>query len=166
MGESFALLAEYPPLLLVVVGLFGLAVGSFLNVVVFRLPVMMERDWRQQCRELLELPAEPSEPAVFNLVRPDSRCPHCGHAIRAWENIPVVSWLFLRGRCSACRAPISMRYPLVESATALLSVAVAAHFGFSAQTLAALPLTWGLIALCLIDYDHKLLPDDIVLPLL
>jgi len=166
VSETLALLAEYPPLLLVTVGLFGLAVGSFLNVVIYRLPVMMERDWGEQCRELLDLPQETPAPAVFNLVRPASRCPSCGHSIRAWENIPVFSWLFLRGRCSACRTAISPRYPLVELAAALLSIAVAARFGYTPQTLAALPLTWALIALGMIDYDKKLLPDDIVLPLL
>lgn len=159
-------LAESQAWLLFCVGLFSLAVGSFLNVVVYRLPVMMERDWRAQCREYFgsETEEPPAEP--FNLVVPRSRCPHCGHAITALENIPVISYLLLRGRCSDCGASISARYPLVEAATALLSVAVAWRFGFSWETAALLPLTWALIALSLIDYDHKLLPDSIIFPFL
>jgi leader peptidase (prepilin peptidase)/N-methyltransferase len=112
----------------------------------------------------MELPAEETVP--FNLARPGSRCPHCGHAIRAWENIPLVSYMFLKGRCSSCSEPISARYPLVELTTGLFSLAVAWHFGFSPEAAAALPLTWALIALSLIDFDKKLLPDNIVLPFL
>jgi leader peptidase (prepilin peptidase) / N-methyltransferase len=167
--ELFDLLGESQAALLLVVGLFSLMVGSFLNVVIHRLPLMMERDWREQCRELEGTPADPAaakaEPA-FNLVVPRSRCPHCGHQIRAVENIPILSYLFLRGRCAHCGGPISLRYPLVELATALLSLLVAWRFGFSWQTLAILPLTWALLALSLIDYDRQLLPDDIVLPFL
>lgn len=143
----------------------GLLVGSFLNVVVYRLPLMMQRDWRLQAREVLELPAEqPAEP--FDLARPASACPACGHKIRAWENIPLVSWLVLRGKCSSCKAPISKRYPLVELAAGLLSAYVAWHFGFSWQAAAIMLLTWGLLAMSLIDADHQLLPDSLVLPLL
>ena len=142
----------------------GLLVGSFLNVVVHRLPIMMQRDWRAQAREFLELPAEPA--STFNLVLPHSHCPHCDHEIRPWENIPLVSWLALHGKCSSCHAPISKRYPLVELLCGLLSGYVAWHFGFSWQAGAMLLLTWGLLAMSMIDVDHKLLPDSIVLPLL
>ena len=142
----------------------GLLVGSFLNVVIHRLPIMMQRDWRAQAREFLELPAEPA--STFNLVLPNSHCPQCDHEIRPWENIPLVSWLALRGKCSSCRAPISRRYPLVELLCGLLSGYVAWHFGFSWQAGAMLVLTWGLLAMSMIDVDHQLLPDSLVLPLL
>lgn len=142
----------------------GLLVGSFVNVVIHRLPIMMQRDWRAQAREFLELPAEPA--ATFSLVLPHSHCPHCDHRIRSWENFPLMSWLALRGKCSSCRAPISRRYPLVELACGLLSGYVAWHFGFSWQAGAMLLLTWGLLAMSMIDVDHQLLPDSIVLPLL
>ena len=143
----------------------GLLVGSFLNVVIYRLPIMMQREWQSQAREFLELPAE-SDGVPFNLLLPHSRCPHCDHRIRAWENIPLVSWLALRGQCSACKAPISKRYPLVELACGLLSGYVAWHFGFTWQAGAMLLLTWGLLAMSMIDVDHQLLPDSLVLPLL
>ncbi|MFC3607197.1 prepilin peptidase [Stutzerimonas tarimensis] len=143
----------------------GLLIGSFLNVVIHRLPVMMQRDWRLQAREFLELPAEPEQP-VFNLMLPDSHCPHCERRIRPWENIPVLSWLFLRGKCSACAAPISKRYPLVELGCGLLSAYVAWHFGIGWEAGAMLVLTWGLLAMSMIDVDHQLLPDALVLPLL
>lgn len=142
----------------------GLLVGSFLNVVIHRLPIMMQRDWRAQAREFLELPEEPA--TTFNLFLPHSHCPHCDHEIRPWENIPLVSWLALRGKCSSCKAPISKRYPLVELACGLLSGYVAWHFGFTWQAGAMLLLTWGLLAMSMIDVDHKLLPDSLVLPLL
>lgn len=145
--------------------LLGLLVGSFLNVLVYRLPKMMFRDWRAQAREVLELPAEPVG-ETFNLVLPNSRCPHCSHEIRPWENIPLLSYLLLRGKCSACKQPIGLRYPLVELACGLLSAYVAWHFGFSWQTGGFLMLTWGLLAMSLIDVDHQLLPDVLVLPLL
>lgn len=143
----------------------GLLVGSFLNVVICRLPIMMQREWRSQAQEVLELPAEPAG-TPFNLMVPRSRCPHCSHEIRAWENIPLVSWLALQGKCSACRAPISARYPLVELACGVLSGYVAWHFGFSWQAGAMVLVTWGLLAMSMIDIDHQLLPDSIVLPLL
>lgn len=145
--------------------LLGILIGSFLNVVIYRLPVMMQRDWRKQAREILELPEEP-EQGIFNLVLPNSCCPHCGHQIRPWENIPVVSYLFLRGKCSGCKAPISKRYPLVELACGLLSGYVAFHYGFGWQAAGVLVLTWGLLAMSMIDCDHQLLPDSLVLPLL
>jgi leader peptidase (prepilin peptidase)/N-methyltransferase len=143
----------------------GLCIGSFLNVVVYRLPIMLERGWKRECQEMLGQEPE-AEAAPFNLVVPRSRCPHCGHLITAMENIPVMSWIGLRGRCSACKAPISRRYPLVELATALLSLLVVLVLGPTDKALYALPLTWALIALTLIDFDTQLLPDDITLPLL
>ena len=145
--------------------LIGLLVGSFLNVLIYRLPKMMQRDWRGQAREILELPAEP-QTATFNLVLPNSSCPHCAHEIKPWENIPLISYLFLRGKCSSCKAPISLRYPLVELTCGLLSAFIAWHFGFTWQAGAMLLLTWGLLAMSLIDVDHQLLPDSLVLPLL
>jgi leader peptidase (prepilin peptidase)/N-methyltransferase len=145
--------------------LLGLLIGSFLNVVVYRLPKMMQRDWREQAREILELPAE-VQTHTFNLVLPNSQCPHCSHEIKPWENIPVISYLFLRGKCSSCKAPISVRYPLVELTCGLLSAYIAWHFGFTWQAGGMLLLTWGLLAMSLIDVDHQLLPDSLVLPLL
>ncbi|MES9844221.1 MAG: A24 family peptidase [Candidatus Sedimenticola sp. 6PFRAG5] len=145
--------------------LLGASVGSFLNVVIFRLPVMMERDWKSQCRELLEQnSSDEKDTETLNLATPASRCPKCGHRIRPWENIPIISYLLLRGRCSGCKTRISLRYPSVELVTALLSLLVVVHFGFTWQAAAALPLTWALIALSMIDFDHKLLPDIIVIP--
>ncbi|MEZ3136021.1 A24 family peptidase [Stutzerimonas kunmingensis] len=145
--------------------LLGLLIGSFLNVVIYRLPIMMQREWRAQALEYLECPPEQISER-FNLLLPSSRCPHCDHQIRSWENIPLVSWLALRGKCSSCRAPISSRYPLVELACGLLSGYVAWHFGFTWQAGAMLLLTWGLVAMSMIDIDHQLLPDSLVLPLL
>jgi leader peptidase (prepilin peptidase)/N-methyltransferase len=142
----------------------GLFVGSFLNVVIYRLPVMMQRGWEEQCRELLELDEVPSE--TFNIVTPRSRCPHCKHLIGAIENIPVLSYLIQRGRCKHCSAPISIRYPLIEVFSALLTGLVAWKLGVSWPALFAILLTWSLIALTFIDIDHQLLPDDITLPLL
>jgi leader peptidase (prepilin peptidase)/N-methyltransferase len=142
----------------------GLAVGSFLNVVIHRLPKMMENEWALQCAELRN--EEPPEQARYNLAVPRSACPHCGHRITAAENIPVVSWLALRGKCSACKAPISARYPLVEAANALLWVACVVHFGPSVPAVGAMFFTSSLLVLALIDFDTTLLPDDITLPLL
>lgn len=161
----FDFLASHALAFVLCAALLGLLVGSFLNVVIHRLPKMMELEWQQQARDALSLP-QPEQKATYNLVLPNSQCPHCGHEIRAWENIPVVSYLALRGKCSACKAPISARYPLVELATALLSGFVAWHFGFTWQAGAMLLLTWGLLAMSLIDVDHQLLPDALVLPLL
>ncbi|HEX8586541.1 A24 family peptidase [Pseudomonas sp.] len=159
------LLASSPLAFVLCTLILGLLVGSFLNVVVYRLPKMMIRDWKIQSREMLDLPAE-QETETFNLILPHSRCPHCAHKIRAWENIPVVSYLLLGGKCSRCKAPISKRYPLVELACGLLSGFIAWHFGFGWQAGAMLLLTWGLLSMSLIDADHQLLPDAIVLPLL
>jgi leader peptidase (prepilin peptidase)/N-methyltransferase len=145
-------------------GILGLLVGSFLNVVIYRLPKMMERDWHCQCAELRGEEATASE--ALSLAKPRSRCPNCGHAITVLENIPVLSWLFLRGRCSDCRAPISIRYPMVEALTGLLTAFAAAHFGFGWTAAGAIFLLWCLIALTFIDFDTQLLPDSITLPLL
>lgn len=143
----------------------GLLVGSFLNVVIHRLPIMMETDWKCQCRELLELPEE-EKPETYNLMVPRSACPKCGHQITALENIPVISWLALGGKCRNCKTPISKRYPLVELATAILSGVIAHQFGYGWPLAGALLFTWSLIALTMIDYDHQLLPDNITLPML
>ena len=145
-------------------GVLGMLVGSFLNVVIHRLPKMMEHDWQGQCAELRGEELPDGEP--LSLARPRSRCPDCGHLITALENIPIVSWLFLRGKCSACRKPISVRYPIVEGLTGLLSAFAAAHFGFGWIAAGSILLIWCLIALTFIDLDTQLLPDSITLPLL
>jgi len=156
-------LQEYTTVFLIFVAAIGLATGSFLNVVIYRLPLMIERDWQQQCRELDEN-REPAELPPFNLNSPGSHCPQCKHRISPLENIPVISYLVLGGKCSECGAAISLRYPLVEITAGVLSVIVAWYFGVSWQALGALLLTWALIALSLIDYDVQLLPDSITLP--
>ncbi len=160
------LLATNTVWLLTFTALLGLMVGSFLNVVIHRLPLIMERDWRDQCAEFLEQPEQAPTDEPLSLSRPRSRCPHCRHAIGALENIPVISYLWLRGKCSGCGTRISPRYPIIEIVTALLSVTVAWHFGFSWLLAGGLLLTWSLIALTMIDFDHQLLPDNITLPLL
>jgi leader peptidase (prepilin peptidase) / N-methyltransferase len=156
------MLAEAGPLMLLC-GLIGLAVGSFLNVVIHRLPVMMEREWAAQCAELRGEPAPVTD--RFDLSRPRSRCPGCGHGITAAENIPLLSWLVLKGRCSACARPIGMRYPLVELLTGLLSAACVWQFGATLLLAGSLVFVWALIALTFIDLDTQLLPDSITLPL-
>ena len=143
----------------------GLVVGSFLNVVIHRLPLMMESRWRADCCELLELAQEPAD-AKLTLSTPNSHCPKCKAAIRAWQNIPVVSYLLLRGKCAQCGVAISPRYPLVELTTGLLTLSLMLQFPASAALLGAMLLTWCLIALTMIDLDHQLLPDDITLPLI
>jgi leader peptidase (prepilin peptidase)/N-methyltransferase len=151
---------------------FGLLIGSFLNVVIYRVPVMLERQWREQCMEITagEPPNPPSDTAKptepFNLVVPRSACPACKAPITAIQNIPVLSYVFLRGRCASCGVRISPRYPAIEALTGVLSAAVAWKFGFGWPALAALVLTWFLIALTFIDVDHQLLPDNLTLPLL
>lgn len=149
----------------VCVGFVGLLIGSFLNVVIYRLPKMLMRDWRMQAREVLDLP-EQADTEPFNLILPNSSCPHCGHEIKPWENIPLVSWLVLRGKCSGCKEAISIRYPLVELACGLFSAVIAWQFGVSWDAVAMLVLTWGLLSMSLIDADHQILPDVLVLPLL
>jgi leader peptidase (prepilin peptidase)/N-methyltransferase len=158
------MLLSEPALFSGLVFLFSLLVGSFLNVVIHRLPRMMETEWHAQCAELRGETAAVSKP--YNLAVPRSACPHCGHQITALENIPLLSWLWLRGRCSSCAAPISARYPLVELLTALLSAAAAWKWGVSVQTGGALLLIWILVALTFIDFDTTLLPDSLTQPLL
>ena len=162
---SFNYLLQHSPVFFIsLCSIAGLLVGSFLNVVIYRLPKMMERDWRRQCAELSGDPVEGVPP--FNIVRPRSACPHCGHKITALENIPVASYVFLRGRCSRCHAPIAARYPGVEILSGLISGFIAWHFGYGVATFAALVFVWAMIALAFIDMDTQLLPDDITLPLL
>ena len=150
--------------------ILGLLVGSFLNVVIYRLPIMMENDWRKQCQELTGSDAgnaaNTDDTEAFNLFTPRSRCPACGTQITAWQNIPVISWLLLRGKCGACSAAISARYPVIEIMTGLLSGYMIWHFGPTLMGAAAVLFVWALIALTVIDFDHQLLPDSITLPLL
>lgn len=161
---AWTALAEQPSYFICLTAVLGLLMGSFLNVLVHRLPIMLERQWQREAQQVLGLPTQ--QHGRFDLLLPASHCPPCKQAIRAWENIPVISYLALRGRCSACKQPISARYPLVEVACALLSMAVAWHSGVSLQALALLMLTWSLLALSLIDQDQQLLPDVLVLPTL
>ena len=164
---SEALVTLPTAVVLAAVFVLGLLVGSFLNVVILRLPLQLMQEWRLQCRELLELKDNGSSAeAVPGLVKPRSRCPQCSTLIAWYDNIPLVSWLVLRARCRQCGARISLRYPLVELCTALLSVWVVWHFGPGPEGLSALALTWALIAATGIDFDHQLLPDQITLPLL
>ncbi len=148
---------------LAIAGVLGLLVGSFLNVVIHRLPKMLERQWADECAQLAGKPAAGAAP--YNLVRPRSACPHCGHGIRWHENIPVLSWLALRGRCSACKARISVRYPLVELATGALFAYAALRWGLTPAAAAWAGFAAAVLALALIDWDTTLLPDDITLPL-
>jgi len=181
MPEIFQMLQSNPSAFIGLCVVLGLLVGSFLNVVIYRLPKMMEREWQAQCAEftaqshddlppgeasspVLENPA--NEAARYNLIVPRSACPHCGHMIGALENIPVISYVLLRGKCRGCGAPISARYPAVELASGLLSGFVAWHFGFGVAALGALLFVWALLALTFIDFDTQLLPDDITLPLM
>ena len=154
--------------------ILGLLVGSFLNVVIYRLPVMFKREWRKDCCNYLEenynakiqldSSKEPAEP--FNLVKPNSTCPSCGHQIRAWENIPLLSYIFLKAKCSSCNTSIPLRYPFVELISAATAALCAWHFGFSLAGFSAILLSWALISLALIDYDTQYLPDQITLPFL
>ena len=164
----FDILKDNPALLYSAVFLLSLCIGSFMNVVIHRLPVMMKREWRSQSIEYLEIAEQyPDEDSsVYSLSKPESHCPNCKHKIRWYENLPVVSYIALQGKCSACKQSISIRYPVVELITGLVSVFVAMHFGWSAQLLPALFLTWGIIAMVGIDFDHQLLPDSLTLPLL
>ena len=164
--------------------LLGLLVGSFLNVVIHRLPQMMQRGWRtdsvaflreeqapasvdaEEYRRVMQAFVGANDEQPYNLVVPGSACPACGHTIRAWENIPLISYLFLRGRCAGCKTPISLRYPTIELVTGIMTAAVAWHFGFGLEAAAAMLLSWCLIALTVIDFDHQLLPDSITLPLM
>jgi len=170
LNDVIALYTTDPALFAGSVFFIGLIIGSFLNVVIYRLPIILEREWRSQASEVLAAGTEPSAAAVpadrFTLSTPRSACPHCKAPITALQNIPVVSWLVLRGRCANCKAKISARYPVVELATGVLSAWVAWHFGFGASAGCALLVTWALIALTGIDIDHQLLPDNITLPLM
>ncbi|NNF50901.1 MAG: prepilin peptidase [Gammaproteobacteria bacterium] len=178
------LLQSSPGVFVSVALIFGLLIGSFLNVVIYRLPVMMQRAWRADCitylsnqepapgidkpeyDRLFGALADATDQSPFNLVFPRSACPSCGHAIRSWENVPLLSYLFLRGRCAQCRTTISPRYPAIELITGLASAAIAWRFGFGVEAAVAMLLSWSLIALTMIDFDHQLLPDSITLPLL
>ncbi len=166
------LLQHNPVLYLSLIFIFGLLVGSFLNVIIYRLPLILKRQWKADCVSFLAQENEPAPDTTtsieqpFNLIVPRSRCPHCGHLIAALENIPILSFLFLGGRCRECKTPISIRYPLVEFLSATLAVIVAWKFGFSFQSAMAILLTWSLICLSFIDYDHQYLPDNITLPFL
>ncbi len=165
--EAFAALPWLFPLLITVLGLL---VGSFLNVVIYRLPKMMNAEWQRECKLLLaDETAEtetPAQEAAFNLSWPASHCPSCEAAIGAHHNIPVISWLVLSGKCASCKAPISIRYPIIEALSGVLSLAAALSFGPTIATAATLILIWSLIALTFIDVDHQLLPDSITLPLM
>lgn len=182
MGAMFEALSQSPGMAVLFSGFFGLLIGSFLNVVIYRLPKMMERAWAQEAAafrdEASAAAAQPTaahqpitqsapvEPTKFNLITPRSSCPHCGHQIRAWENIPVISWLLLRGKCSACGAGISARYPAIEAITALLSGLAVGVFGFNSIGLAAVAFSMILLTLAMIDFDTQLLPDSLTLALL
>jgi leader peptidase (prepilin peptidase)/N-methyltransferase len=172
LSDLPALYSEHIALFAGSIFVLGLVVGSFLNVVIYRLPIILEREWRDQATELLPTAlvqttvAGADAPSRFTLSVPRSACPACKAPITALQNIPIVSWLLLRGRCAACKVKISVRYPLVELATALLSGWVAWHFGFGVSAACALLVTWALIALAGIDIDHQLLPDNITLPLM
>lgn len=168
MSEIQAIFQQHPAIWITVASLFGLLVGSFLNVVINRLPVMMEREWKRECRALLAGEQAPSaaDEEPFNLVRPGSACPQCGAPIRAWQNIPVLSWLLLRGRCDKCDKAISWQYPLVELASAALIGLAAWQFGPTALALAVFLFTWALLAASIIDLKTQLLPDMFTLPLL
>ena len=158
------LLQAQPVFFIIAMALFGLIIGSFLNVVIYRLPKMMQQDWHEQCCELLDIKNKNGEEQQVNLIFPGSSCPACQHKITALENIPVISYLFLKGRCKSCNVKISPQYPLIEILTGLTTAYITWHFGFSPQTLFAVLLTWALICLSVIDLEHSLLPDDITLP--
>jgi leader peptidase (prepilin peptidase)/N-methyltransferase len=145
---------------------FALSVGSFLNVVIYRLPVMLNREWQAQAQAILEQPPAAETSETFNLMVPRSRCPACGTLIKAWQNVPVLSWLILRGRCASCKTRISARYPLVELFTAIATLLVLSIYGLTWVGLAAALFTWIMIALTFIDFDTQLLPDQLTLPLL
>ena len=163
MAELFT---QAPMVFIAVAFAFALMIGSFLNVVIYRLPLMMQRDWREQCDELSKEPAPDLPDGKFNLVVPRSRCPSCGATIKAWQNIPVLSYLLLGAQCSNCQTAISIRYPLVETLTAILAAICAWHFGFGWEALMAIGLSFALVAISLIDADHQIIPDSIVMPLL
>jgi len=161
------LLSQSPLLFTAVIFAFALVIGSFLNVVIYRLPLMMEREWREQCAELEKMePASSLPTGPFNLIVPSSHCPACGADVRVWQNIPVISYLLLRGQCANCKRSISARYPLVELLTAVLAALCAWRFGIGWEALMAVVLTFALVAISMIDAETQLIPDSIVLPLM
>lgn len=169
--QLFNFLTANPLALVAVAGILGLIVGSFLNVVIYRIPLMLQREWESQCRELIDesdIPASREEQTqpTFNLLQPNSHCPKCEAPIRAWQNIPVISYLMLGGKCANCKTSISVRYPIIEAVTGVLSCLAVWHFGATWQAAAMLLISWVLIALTMIDFDHQLLPDNMTLPLL
>jgi len=164
--SPYSIILNSPALLCTIAGIVGLMVGSFLNVVIYRLPIIMQNGWKQECQEFLELPIKDKPTETFNLALPGSHCPFCNTEIKWHQNIPVLSYLLLQGKCANCQARISIRYPFIEVLTGLLSIIVAHQLGGQIETLFALLLTWALIALSGIDFDHQLLPDNIVLPML
>jgi len=168
-SDVISMFELYPFSFYITIAVLSLTIGSFLNVVIYRFPKMLEQGWYAECREFLadevnDIPEK--KQANITLSTPNSTCPKCDHQIRFYENIPIISWVFLKGKCSACKNSISARYPLIEATTALLSVVIASHFGVTYLTLFALILTWGLVSLTMIDFDHMLLPDQITYPLL
>ena len=163
MAELFS---QSPWIFVAVAFAFTLMIGSFLNVVIHRLPLMMQREWRDQCDELLSEPAPEVPDDTFNLIVPRSRCPSCGKKITAWQNIPVLSYILLGGRCANCQESISVRYPLIEFFTAALAAVCAWHFGFGWEAVMAIGLTCAPVAISMIDVDHQLIPDSIAYPLL
>ena len=163
----FNTLQTSPPVFYFTLGVLGLIVGSFLNVIIYRLPKMLQNEWHRECRNLLEInAAEPGEEESYNLVLPRSRCPRCAHKITALENIPILSYILLAGKCSACKAAIPLRYPVIEFLSAVIAIFLAWRFGYSVQTILAIILSWSLLVLSMIDIDEQLLPDDITLPFL
>ena len=160
------LFASSPGLFIAMAFLFSLLIGSFLNVVIYRLPIMMQREWHEEARKIVDEPVEDLPEGEFNLSVPRSRCPSCGQQITALQNIPVVSWLILRGKCANCSSPISARYPAIELLTAILTAVTAWRFGFGYEAAAAILLTWVLIAISFVDLDHQLIPDSMSVPLI
>jgi leader peptidase (prepilin peptidase)/N-methyltransferase len=161
-----AMFTESPTLFVFAACVFALLVGSFLNVVIYRLPVMMERAWRAQCDEMAATPAGELPEGRFDLIAPQSRCPSCGHQITALQNIPVISYVLLGGKCAGCGSKIALRYPIIELLTAVLSGIVAWRFGFGWEAAAAIVMTWTLVAISVIDIDHQYIYDSMVLPLI
>ena len=160
------LFTQSPSLLILITLVFALLVGSFLNVVIYRMPLMVKRSWREQCEEISKIPTNDIPQGRFNLIAPRSRCPHCSNPITAMQNIPLLSYFMLNGKCAACGTDISIRYPIIELLTGALTAAVAWHFGFGWEALAAICITWVLIVISAIDIDQKHIYDDMVLPFL
>ena len=161
-----ALLQQNQTLFLVLLFLTGACVGSFLNVVIYRLPRLLQQQWNSQCKELLELPVDNSEGDAPGIAYPPSFCPQCKSPIKAWHNVPILGYILLRGKCAACAVKIPIRYPMIETLTAVLTVLLGLKFGLEVKTIFVMVLAWSLIALTFIDIDHHLLPDNITLPLM